>query len=65
MICFGFIRHGYARWQYVSDDRENGLFEAARRELNLPAVNEIVGSQLNNEANVSMCSLCPFLQISK
>ena len=64
-ICFAFIRHGYARWQYISDDRENGLFEAARQELNLPSANEIIGAQSNNEANVSMCSLCPFLQISK
>lgn len=63
-ICFAFTRHGYARWQYISDDRENGLFEAARRELHLPSVNEIIGAQLN-EANVSMCSLCPFLQILK
>ena len=64
-ICFAFIRHGYARWQYISDDRENGLFEAARQELNLPSANEIIGAQSNNEANVSMCSLCLFLQISK
>jgi chromodomain-helicase-DNA-binding protein 4 len=51
-----FIRHGYARWQYISDDRENGLFEAARLEQNLPSVNEFIGSHANSEANVSMCT---------
>ncbi|AQL01563.1 Putative homeodomain-like transcription factor superfamily protein [Zea mays] len=53
LLLRGILKHGYARWQYISDDRENGLFEAARRELHLPSVNEIIGAQLN-EANVSM-----------
>lgn len=52
-IGVSFIRHGYARWQYISDDRDNGLFETARRELNLPSANELISSQSNNEANVS------------
>ena len=67
MICFPFIRHGYARWQYISDDRNNGLFEAARRELNLPSINEIIGAQLNNVENVSMCSLSflPNFQVTR
>lgn len=50
LLLRGILKHGYARWQYISDDRENGLFEAARRELHLPSVNEIIGAQLN-EAN--------------
>jgi chromodomain-helicase-DNA-binding protein 4 len=52
-----FIRHGYARWQYISDDRENGLFETARLEQNLPSVNDLIGSHTYNEANVSMRTL--------
>ncbi|XP_062228270.1 CHD3-type chromatin-remodeling factor PICKLE-like [Phragmites australis] len=51
LLLKGIIKHGYARWQYISDDRENGLFEAARRELNLPSANELIGVQLNNETN--------------
>ncbi|KAK3131779.1 hypothetical protein QOZ80_6AG0511350 [Eleusine coracana subsp. coracana] len=51
LLLKGITKHGYARWQYISDDRENGLFEAARLEQNLPSVNELIGSQANNVAN--------------
>ncbi|XP_047075437.1 CHD3-type chromatin-remodeling factor PICKLE [Lolium rigidum] len=51
LLLKALVKHGYARWQYISDDRENGLFEAARRELNLPSANELISSQPNNEAN--------------
>ncbi|TVU12298.1 hypothetical protein EJB05_45935 [Eragrostis curvula] len=51
LLLKGIIKHGYARWQYISDDRGNGLFEAARREQKLPPSNEIVGSHANNEPN--------------
>jgi chromodomain-helicase-DNA-binding protein 4 len=51
LLLKGILKHGYARWQYISDDRDNGLFEAARRELNLPSINEIIGAQLNNVEN--------------
>ncbi|CAM0913117.1 unnamed protein product [Alopecurus aequalis] len=51
LLLKALIKHGYARWQYISDDRENGLFEAARIELNLPSANELISSQANNEAN--------------
>ncbi|CAN6214832.1 unnamed protein product [Urochloa humidicola] len=50
LLLKGILKHGYARWQYISDDRDNGLFEAARLELNLPSVNEII-AQLNNVEN--------------
>ncbi|VAI71327.1 unnamed protein product [Triticum turgidum subsp. durum] len=51
LLLKALIKHGYARWQYISDDRDNGLFETARRELNLPSANELISSQSNNEAN--------------
>ncbi|KAG2604632.1 hypothetical protein PVAP13_4NG114681 [Panicum virgatum] len=51
LLLKGILKHGYARWQYISDDRNNGLFEAARRELNLPSINEIMGAQLSNVEN--------------
>ncbi|WVZ82247.1 hypothetical protein U9M48_029533 [Paspalum notatum var. saurae] len=51
LLLKGILKHGYARWQYISDDRDNGLFEAARRELNLPSASELIGAQLNNDAN--------------
>ncbi|KAG2609908.1 hypothetical protein PVAP13_4KG075700 [Panicum virgatum] len=51
LLLKGILKHGYARWQYISDDRDNGLFETARRELNLPSINEIIGAQLNNVEN--------------
>jgi chromodomain-helicase-DNA-binding protein 4 len=50
LLLKALIKHGYARWQYISDDRDNGLFEAARRELNLPSANELISAQ-SNEAN--------------
>ncbi|CAN6190414.1 unnamed protein product [Urochloa humidicola] len=50
LLLKGILKHGYARWQYISDDRDNGLFEAARLELNLPSVNEII-AQLNSVEN--------------
>ncbi|KAL6861920.1 hypothetical protein ACP4OV_017620 [Aristida adscensionis] len=50
LLLKGIIKHGWARWQSISDDRENGLFEAARRELNLPSATEIIDAQ-STEAN--------------
>ncbi|KAL6606072.1 hypothetical protein ACP70R_041725 [Stipagrostis hirtigluma subsp. patula] len=50
LLLKGVLKHGYARWQYISDDRENGLFEAARREQGLPSANEIIDAQ-STEAN--------------
>lgn len=51
LLLKALIKHGYARWQYISDDRDNGLFEAARQELNLPSANELISSQSNNDTN--------------
>ncbi|KAG8093796.1 hypothetical protein GUJ93_ZPchr0012g21180 [Zizania palustris] len=51
LLLKALIKHGYARWQYISDDRDNGLFEAARRELKLPSANEVISAHPNNEAN--------------
>uniref|UniRef100_J3MBV3 Uncharacterized protein n=1 Tax=Oryza brachyantha TaxID=4533 RepID=J3MBV3_ORYBR len=51
LLLKALIKHGYARWQYISDDRDNGLFEAARQELKLPTANELISAHSNNEAN--------------
>uniref|UniRef100_A0A0E0DXZ4 DNA helicase n=1 Tax=Oryza meridionalis TaxID=40149 RepID=A0A0E0DXZ4_9ORYZ len=51
LLLKALIKHGYARWQYISDDRDNGIFEAARQELRLPTANELINSHSNNETN--------------
>lgn len=33
------LRHGYARWQYIVEDKDVGLAEIVRQELNLPGMN--------------------------
>uniref|UniRef100_A0A0D9WMM4 CHD3-type chromatin-remodeling factor PICKLE n=1 Tax=Leersia perrieri TaxID=77586 RepID=A0A0D9WMM4_9ORYZ len=51
LLLKALIKHGYARWQYISDDRDNGLFEAARQELKLPTASELISAHSNNDAN--------------
>lgn len=49
------LRHGYARWQAIVEDKENGLADVARQELGLPSLTVPFagGIQMGDAANNS------------
>nr|CAB3469615.1 unnamed protein product [Digitaria exilis] len=61
LLLKGILKHGYARWQYISDDRENGLFEAARCELSLPPGN-LDGAQ---DGQVNLANVAHYKEIQR
>ncbi|XP_020686638.1 CHD3-type chromatin-remodeling factor PICKLE isoform X2 [Dendrobium catenatum] len=39
LLLKAILKHGYARWQYIVEDKDFGLAEIVRQELNLPVIN--------------------------
>lgn len=39
LLLKAILKHGYARWQYIVEDKDVGLAEIVRQELNLPVIN--------------------------
>ncbi|KAJ0984869.1 hypothetical protein J5N97_003225 [Dioscorea zingiberensis] len=53
LLLKAILRHGFARWQAIVEDKELGLAEVVRQELNLPVINGSFpgGVQTNDSVN--------------
>lgn len=53
LLLKAILKHGYARWQAIVEDKDVGLADVVRQELNLPIVNGSFteGIQVNEDAN--------------
>ncbi|XP_010942119.1 CHD3-type chromatin-remodeling factor PICKLE [Elaeis guineensis] len=53
LLLKSILKHGYARWQAIVEDKDVGLADVVRQELNLPVINGSFteGVQMNEDAN--------------
>ncbi|XP_008799628.2 CHD3-type chromatin-remodeling factor PICKLE-like [Phoenix dactylifera] len=53
LLLKSILKHGYARWQAIVEDKDVGLADVVRQELNLPIINGSFteGVQVNGDAN--------------